>query len=170
MVNFKQARLWQMLQKQLLTALMLSRYLQLSTRHLYNQNLDSLIFQLRFLQVLNNISEDSDVITFPLPLKTISWLTRKRRMKHKRNIQTFQSINPHSLGSSSFIVRDSGGTPLWIFFQVSNSVIVTEAGLQSDPVQYLQLLSLSGLWWERDPLIAALPNLLPNVQPSSISL
>ena len=55
-------------------------------RHLYNQILDSLTFQLRFLQVLNNISEDSDVITFPLPLKTISWLTQKRRMKHKRNI------------------------------------------------------------------------------------
>ena len=86
MVNFKQEGKGRMLQKQLLTALMLSRYLQLSIRHLYNQILDSLTFQLRFLQVLNNISEDSDVITFPLPLKTISWLTQKRRMKHKRNI------------------------------------------------------------------------------------
>ena len=34
--------------------------------------------QLRFLQTLNNISEDSDIILFPLPLQVIQWLTRKR--------------------------------------------------------------------------------------------
>ena len=40
-------------------------------------------FQLRFLQTLNNISENSDVITFPLPLKIISLLTQKKRRRRK---------------------------------------------------------------------------------------
>ena len=35
--------------------------------------------QLRFLQTLNNISEDSEVILFPLPLQVIQWLTQDRR-------------------------------------------------------------------------------------------
>ena len=43
----------------------------------------SLCLQLRFLQTLNNISEDSDIIMFPLPLNIISWLARARTPRRK---------------------------------------------------------------------------------------
>ena len=42
----------------------------------------NIFLKLRFLQTLNNISEDSDIIMFPLPLQVISWLTKKRREQH----------------------------------------------------------------------------------------
>ena len=35
--------------------------------------------QLRFLQTLNNISEDSEVNLFPLPIQVIKWLTQSQR-------------------------------------------------------------------------------------------
>ena len=37
--------------------------------------------QLRFLQTLNNISEDSEVILFPLPIEVIKWLTQGKKKK-----------------------------------------------------------------------------------------
>ena len=48
-----------------------------------------------------------------------------------------------------------------------NAVTVTEPGLRSDPVQYVQLSSESGLLKDRDPLSALEPNLFPIAHPGS---